>query len=130
MSMKKKIIIFLVLLIVGLNVIFISLWIKGKSKKSIIIKAEGFEIEYNSSSRKVTTEMLADIELGSSISEISNKFGEPDAWIGSGILRPVYFLEDNSVVVFHFEYPVACEDLKQVVLFRENGESQVMKMAR
>lgn len=127
MSIKKRILIFLILVIVGLNVIFIGLWIKEKRKNSMIIKVEGFEIEYNSSSRKVTTEMLDDIELGSSIYEISNKFGEPDEWIGSGILRPVYFLEDNSVVVFHFEYPAVCKDLKQVVLYRENGESQVIK---
>lgn len=70
---------------------------------------------------------MEDIKLGSSIQEISNKLGEPDTWIGSGMLRPVYFLEDNKVVVFHFEYPAVCEDLRRVVLISENGESQIIK---
>ena len=81
--------------------IFINLWIKGSEKT--IIHVEGFEIEYHRTCRKM--EDIEDIELGSSIQEISNKLGEPDTWTGSGMLRPVYFLEDNKVVVFHFNYP-------------------------
>lgn len=108
MVTRKKIIIFL-FIIVGLNVIFIGLWIKGRQKESIIIEVEGFEVEYNLTSRKVTVEDIEDIKLNSSIDEISNKLGKPDTWIGSGILRPVYFLEDNKVVVFHFKYPAGSE---------------------
>lgn len=129
MVTRKKIIIFL-FIIVGLNVIFIGLWIKGRQKESIIIEVEGFEVEYNLTSRKATVEDIEDIKLNSSIDEISNKLGEPDTWIGSGILRPVYFLEDNKVVVFHFKYPAVCEDLEQVVMISENGESQVVKTSR
>lgn len=126
MATRKKIIIFL-FIVIGLNVILISLWIKGKEKERMIIKVEGFEIEYDLQSRKIKMEDIDDIKLGSSIYEITNKLGEPDTWIGSGMLRPVYFLEDNKVVVFHFEYPAVCEDLKQVVLISENGESQIIK---
>lgn len=43
------------------------------------------------------------------------------------MLRPVYFLENNKVVVFHFNYPAACEDLRQVVLINDNGENQIIK---
>ena len=90
-----------------------------------IISVDGFEVEYNQTSRKVDD--IKDIELGSSIQEISDKLGEPDTWIGSGILRPVYFLENNKVVVFHFNYPTACKDLRQVVLISDNGEEQIIK---
>lgn len=55
-----------------------------------------------------------DIELGSSIQEISDKLGEPDAWIGCG--TAVYFLENNKVAVFYFNYRAVCEDLNQVIL--------------
>lgn len=107
-----------------------SLYRIANQKESIIIEVEGFEVEYNLTSRKVTVEDIEDIKLNSSIDEISNKLGEPDTWIGSGILRPVYFLEDNKVVVFHFKYPAVCEDLEQVVMISENGESQVVKTSR
>lgn len=127
MVTRRKIIIFLVIIIVGLNAILISLWIRGKEKERTIIRVEGFEIEYNLTSRKMTLEDIDDINLGSSIQEISNKLGEPDTWIGSGMLRPVYFLEGNKVVVFHFENPLACENLKLVALISENGESQIIK---
>jgi hypothetical protein len=113
------------MIIVGLNVIFISLWIKGKEKR--IISVEGFEIEYNLTSREITMEDIDDIKLGDSMLEITNKLGEPDAWIGSGMLRPVYFLKDNKVVVFHFKYPAVCDELRQIALINENGESQIIK---
>lgn len=121
---KRKYIVIVVIIgmVAILNVIFISLRIRGKEK---IIRVDGFEIEYSQTSRKM--EDIEDIELGSSIQEISNKLGEPDTWIGSGMLRPVYFFENNKVVVFHFNYPAVCEDLRQVELISENGESQIIK---
>ena len=59
---------------------------------------------------------IEDIELGNSIQEISDKLGEPDAWIGCGTVCPVYFLENNKIVVFYFNYRAVCEDLNQVIL--------------
>ena len=109
---RRKIIIFVPLIIVILSVIFINLWIKGKKKDNVIINVEGFEIEYNQTSRKMGD--IEDIELGSSIQEISDKLGEPDAWIGCG--TAVYFLENNKVAVFYFNYRAVCEDLNQVIL--------------
>ena len=128
--MKRKVVnLFRVLgIVIVLVVIFLIIFwnmnrMKGTEKK--IICVEGFEIEYNQTDRKM--EDIEDIELGSSIQEISDKLGEPDTWIGSGMLRPVYFLENNKVVVFHFNYPAACEDLRQVVLISDNGENQIIK---
>lgn len=124
MATRRKIIILLIIVsLVSLNVVLINLWMKGTEKK--IIRVEGFEIEYNQTDRKM--EDIEDIGLGCSIQEISDKLGEPDTWIGSGMLRPVYFLENNKVVVFHFNYPAACEDLRQVVLISDNGENQIIK---
>lgn len=96
-------------------------------KKKMIINVEGFEVEYNSTDSNFVLEVFDDIKLGSSMREISDELGEPDAWIGSGMMRPVYFLEDDRVVVLHFEYPAACDKLKQIVLIEENGESKVLK---
>lgn len=124
MATRRKIIILLIIVsLVSLNVVLINLWMKGTEKK--IICVEGFEIEYNQTDRKM--ENIENIGLGCSIQEISDKLGEPDTWIGCGMLRPVYFLENNKVVVFHFNYPAACEDLRQVVLISDNGENQIIK---
>lgn len=124
MATRRKIIILLIIVsLVSLNVVLINLWMKGTEKR--IIRVEGFEIEYNQTDRKM--EDIEDIGLGCSIQEISDKLGEPDTWIGCGMLRPVYFLENNKVVVFHFNYPAACEDLRQVVLISDNGENQIIK---
>ena len=96
-------------------------------KKNMIFKVEGFEVEYNLTSSKIAVEDLDSIELGSSIYEIRDKLGEPDSWIGSGMLRPVYFLEDRKVVVFHFEYPAVCDGLNQIVLIDQSGNIQIIK---
>ena len=93
----------------------------------MIFKVEGFEVEYNLTSSKIAVEDLDSIELGSSIYEIRDKLGEPDSWIGSGMLRPVYFLEDRKVVVFHFEYPAVCDGLNQIVLIDQCGNIQIIK---
>ena len=93
MTPRRKIIIFVPLIIVILSVIFINLWIKGKKKDNVIINVEGFEIEYNQTSRKMGD--IEDIELGSSIQEISDKLGEPDA---SGRRSPVPVEGSNYVI--------------------------------
>ncbi|MBD5530125.1 MAG: hypothetical protein HDR02_17240 [Lachnospiraceae bacterium] len=36
-------------------------------------------------------------------------------------------MEDNKVVVFHFKYPAAFEDLVRIVLVNKNGKSQIIK---
>lgn len=63
----------------------------------MVIQVEGFEIEYSVTDKEIAIEDFNEIELDSSIDEIIDKLGGPDAWIGSGMLRPVYFLENNKV---------------------------------
>ncbi len=121
---NKKMILFAVLIMVGLGIIYL-LFSRGRNK--MVIDVEGFEVEYTSTGRKLTIEDIYDIELKNSAYDINDRLGEPDAWIGSGMPRPVYFLKDNKVVVFHFKYPAALEELIKIVLINENGESQIIK---
>ncbi len=88
---------------------------------------EGFALTFPAEGGKITVEELEGIALGSSGVEICDKPGEPDAWIGCGMLRPVYFVEGNRAAVFHFTYPACSEDLKEMVLYGENGESWIIK---
>ncbi len=83
-------------MMIGFIVIFAGLWIR--ENRVTIINVEGHEIEYHPTDRKLS-EMLGEIKLfgengqGSSFDEISDKLGEPDAWVGTGTTqRPVYLL--------------------------------------
>lgn len=108
-------------------ILFTVAFFPKREKAYIMMKVEGFEVSYPADGEKITLESVNAIELGSSAQEIADKLGEPDAWIGSGILRPVYFVEGKRAVVFHFTYPSALEDLKEIVVVDENGESRMIK---
>ncbi|MDE5801774.1 MAG: hypothetical protein K2I22_02525 [Lachnospiraceae bacterium] len=125
----KKALIFLAVLLTGAVILILfTVTISPKREKEYItIHVEGFDVTYPIRGEKITMEAVSDIELGSSGIEIGDKLGEPDAFIGSGMLRPVYFVEGNQVVVLHFTYPAAWEDLRQIVLVDENGESRILK---
>lgn len=126
---RKKPLIFLAVLLAGAVILILfTVTISSKSgKEYITIQVEGFDVTYPVRGEKITMAAVSDIELGSSGIEIGDKLGEPDAWIGSGILRPVWFVEGNQVAVFHFTYPAAMEDLRQIVLAGENGKSRILK---
>lgn len=126
MLIKKKIIL-CILIVIALSVIFLLLCFGRQEEKKIMIKVDGFEVEYNVTNRGITIEDFREIELGSSLDEIVEKVGEPDTWIGCGMLWPVYFLEGNKAVALHFVYPEVCENLWIIELYDENGESQIIK---
>lgn len=154
----KKIIICMTSLI-SLSAIFLLLYYNGlcfggqedKKEKGIINNAA--EYETNSvTNGKVTIEDVMKIRLGSSLDEIAEKLGESYGWVGSGILRPVYYLEGShqyagfdydirtgrlrpvysmelkNAVVLYFKEDMRCENLWCVVLYDENGESQIIKL--
>lgn len=125
--LAKRKIIFVIIIIIGVGFVFIYVWTKEKEKKEMIFKIEGFEIDYNLKDDNITMEAISEIKLGTSIYEIRDELGEPDSWIGSGILQPVYFVKENKVVVFHFKYPAACEDLKQIIVYEQDGKSKIIK---
>ncbi len=126
MVIRKKILL-CILTVIALNAIFLLLWFGRQEKKEIMIKVDGFEVVYHVMNRDITIEDFREIELGSSLNEIAEKVGEPDTWIGCGMLWPVYFLEGNKAVALHFKYPDVCEDLWIIELYDENGESQIIK---
>ncbi|MDE6531198.1 MAG: hypothetical protein K2K96_10605 [Lachnospiraceae bacterium] len=126
MVIRKKIL-FCILTVIALNAILLLLWFGRQEKKEMMINVDGFEVVYNVTNRVLTIEDFREIELGSSLNEIVEKVGEPDTWIGCGMLWPVYFLEGNKAVALHFVYPEVCENLWIIELYDENGESQVIK---
>ncbi len=120
-------IVFAILSVVVILFTFVDNFFPGDEKKLLTMRVEGFDVTYDASGRKITMEEIEDIAWGSSIYEISDKLGEPDTWIGSGFLSPVYFVEKNRAVVFYFTYPGVCEGLELIVLVDEDGESQILK---
>lgn len=105
-------------LLIGLN--------RGKEDK-MMIRVGGWDMEYTISDRKLVLENFESVELGSSLDEIEDKFGEPDGWIGAGILWPVYVLEDDSAVELVFEDSIVYEDLEAVYLYKGEMEFVLKK---
>lgn len=126
MKTKKIItVLSLVILVVLLILLVKDLWNKKKGEQNMVMRIEGFEVEYIASDKKISIEDIESLRLGSTIYEIEDKLGEPNTWIGSGMLRPVYFLEDGGVAVCHFGYPAVLENLKEIVVFSKSGEKKI-----
>lgn len=87
-----------------------------------VIRIAGWDVEYIISDRSLGTEDFEDLELGSSLDDIEKKLGKPDGWVGSGILRPFYVLENKSAVELVFNNATANEDLAAIYLYKEDEE--------
>ena len=98
-----------------------------KATNAIEINVEGFKMKYIPQNRSLTVEDFQNIELGESIEEIEEKIGEPDGWIGCGVLHPVYVLEDGRAVECHFSYIQICKDLKELIVYKGNDVDCVLK---
>lgn len=151
MSSKKKVL-FIVVTVIALGVLFLFLRFGRNAEKRVkdqvkeqvedqveeqvaeieegivTIKVDGFEVAYNVTNTELSIEDFQEIELGCSLDEVIEKVGEPDLWIGCGMLWPIYFLEGKKAVSIHFEYPLAYENLWIIELFDENGEGQIIKI--
>lgn len=101
--------------------------VDGQESDKMVIRVDGWDMEYTVSDRKLTVEDFECIELGSSLNEIESKLGEPDGWVGSGILSPVYVLEDNSAVELIFANDATDEDLSAIYLYKEQKGSVLKK---
>lgn len=126
---KNKIRTLLIVIITIIIVIIALLFVRQKKMEEdkMMIRVAGWDMEYNSSSRKLTIEDFESIELGSSLDEIENRLGKPDGWVGGGILSPVYILEDKTAVELIFENNVTDEDLEAIYLYKGNQEFLLKK---
>ncbi len=103
-------------------------WKKVKKETDMIeICVEGFTMTYTPQSRQLTVDDFKDIELGDSMQDIEEQLGEADGWIGAGILRPVYVLEDGRTVVCYFTYPQVCQDLMELTVYNGHDIDYVLK---
>lgn len=97
-------------------------------ENKIVIRVDGWGMEYTISDRKLTVKDFENIEIGSSLAEIESRLGEPDGWVGGGILLPVYVLEDNSAVELIFKNDVTNEELETIYLYR--GQEELILQSR
>lgn len=86
------------------------------------IRVGGWDMEYAVSDRKLTVEDFENIPLGSSLDDIESQLGEPDGWVGSGILSPFYVLQDRSAVELIFEIKGPYENLVCMLLYKDQTE--------
>lgn len=99
----------------------------NKGTNTMEICVNGFNMKYVPQDRNLTIDDFQNIELGESIDEIREKIGEPDGWVGSGILQPVYILEDRRAVLCHFSLLYSCEDLKELIVYNGSNIDCILK---
>lgn len=119
MKGKLRYIIIVVIIFIAAVLIF---WVTGIKEDKMVIRVDGWDMEFTISERRLAVEDFENIELGSSLEEIENKLGEPDGWVGGGILSPVYVLEDHSAVELVFRNDATYEDLEVIYLYKEQQE--------
>lgn len=119
MKGKLRYIIIVVIIFIAAVLIF---WVTGIKEDKMVIRVDGWDMEFTISERRLAVEDFENIELGSSLEEIENKLGEPDGWVGGGILSPVYVLEDHSAVELVFRNDATYEDLEVIYLYKEQKE--------
>lgn len=120
---KWKVMLLLVILMIG----GVLIWSNEGKKNKKVIRVGGWDMEYIVSDRELKLEDFENIEFGSSLREIEDKFGEPDGWTGSGIVRPVYVLKDGSAVELFFGNSAGCEDLEAVYHYKGEEEFVLKK---
>lgn len=86
------------------------------------IRVGGWDMEYAISDRKLTVEDFENIPLGSSLDDIESQLGEPDGWVGSGILSPVYVLRDSTAVMLIFKVRGPYKNLESILLYKGQTE--------
>lgn len=125
---KKKILHYFIIIILIVAVVSL---LKNKNEtgenKKMMINIEGWDMEYSIPERKLTQEDFENVKLGSSVEEIVKIYGEPDLWVGSGILKPGYVLENGNVIVFYFFDYKYNKDLNKIIIYFPSGEHQIIK---
>lgn len=125
MYKTKKVLLVLIIIIISLCVL---LFVNGiKENNGTMIMIDGFELKYVARQDVLSIDDFVDLELGISMKEIIENVGEPDEWIGSGVLSPVYFVEGKQAIVCYFKYPGHFKGLKKIVVYNENGEKYTLK---
>lgn len=124
MDRKKNVFILLSLVLV---VIICLIYVTVRREKSMVINIKGFELEYSEDDVKVTIEDINNLEIGDNLEVIQKKIGEPDAWIGSGVLRPVYYLKNKQCITLIFDDQLYHVGLCKVIIYDANGKETILK---
>ena len=96
--------------VIVISIIMICLFINGCEKNTNIHKIEtgGEEVipgvvnSYEHFDRILTEEDFGFLKKGMSLNEIKAKVGEPNGWVGSGIISPIYELENKNYIILIF----------------------------
>lgn len=122
--LKNRVLVIIVLLIC---ICFSVIYVYKENDEIKTICVEGFELEYYVNNMGLSIKDFENLQFDSSLKEIIDIIGEPDAWIGSGVIRPVYFISGGKAVVLSFEYPAHFTNLRKIVVYNKKGEVVIKK---
>jgi len=119
----------LAVIVLGINMILFASC-RNNVKDEIIMKTVyNFNVEHKEIDRELTRESFHDIKYGSSLIEIEEIFGEPNGWLGTGVLAPYYSLEDKEYAILRFKNPFISEDLKSIELVNDTIILEEIRLA-
>lgn len=93
---------------------------KNMEDENKIIKVYNFDVEYKESGQKLTVDNFLELEFGISLNEVEKKIGEPNGWIGAGILAPYYSVDDGKYAILRFKNPITYENLQRIELVNDS----------
>lgn len=91
--------------------------------KPKIVKVDGFSVEYVETGKELTIEDFQNIELGSTWQEVYDAVGKEDTWVGSGMIKPVWFLKNERAVMLS----ISTDGLIRMIVYDKEGNSQIIK---
>ncbi|MDR2599577.1 MAG: hypothetical protein LBC73_04805 [Oscillospiraceae bacterium] len=115
MNRTLKICIVTIVCLLSVAILYVFLIRENKEEGvSTMIKVYNFDVEYKESNLELSEEFFLNIESGSSLIELTESLGEPNGWIGTGILAPYYSIGSGKYVILRFSNPIMCEDLQRI----------------
>ena len=126
----NKVQITIAIFVLSIGVLSVASRISNNEKGVVVMKAvNNFDVECKEIDRKLTKEDLLIIEFGSSFESIEVQIGEPNGWIGSGVLAPYYCVGKEKYAIFRFNNPFIYEDLRQIDIVNDTTVLEVIKCA-
>jgi hypothetical protein len=86
------------------------------------------DVKYKAIDRELTVEDFRNLQPGCSFDEVEALIGEPNGWLGSGILSPYYYVGNGEFAILRFRHPPMIEDLKGVVVVNATDTIETIEL--
>ncbi|MCL2807410.1 MAG: hypothetical protein FWD27_04500 [Coriobacteriia bacterium] len=86
------------------------------------------EVSYLEFDRELTTKDFRSLKPGSSLDEIIEAIGEPNGWVGAGVLAPYYYIGHGKFSILRFKFPLPSKNLERVEIVTASELLEVIEL--